>query len=378
MQRRIRLLSAALAATTALGLLPATPAVAAPPPAQLHTFGPSGQLNSTETFAPPGATPVIGAFDAEAGDDIIWYTPGAGGDAFWSSNQDGTWTASALSVSGAYTPYVGFFGGGHDSGQDVLWYSSTGASQLWDFDDLAQNGVIKTSLPTVTGTGTILVGDFTTDGATDLIRYRPGAAVEQWWDFDQPDAPTDTVPVLTTRTFSVGGTYTPVVGRFGADDISGDYGADILWYAPGNTADSLWDFDPHATFSKTAFAINGTFTPVVGHWTTDVAEDVIWYAPGAAADSLWDFRENAPVVKKGLTINGTYTPYACSCLDTGSKDRMDILWHGVGNAPDAFWSVEGNAFTVTSYSYPGTSIRGSKLVLPDLDGSRIQAVVSYG
>ncbi|HEX7133451.1 MAG TPA: hypothetical protein VF228_12810 [Iamia sp.] len=375
MQRRIRLISAALAATTALGLLPSTPAVAAPQPAQLHTFGSNGQLNTSEQFAPPGATPVIGAFDAELGDDIIWYTPGAGGDAFWSSNQDGTWTASALSVSGTYTPYVGSFGG-HDDGLDVLWYSTTGASQLWDFQD-PEGGLVKTPLPTVTGTGTILIGDFTTDGATDIVRYRPGAPVEQWWDFDHPEEGTG--PDLTTRTFSVGGTYTPIVGAFHTDTISGDYGADILWYAPGSTADSLWDFDPHATFTKTALAINGTFTPIVAQWVADAAADILWYAPGAAADSLWDFNEGTNTVQKTpLTINGTYTPYACSCFNSGSGDRWDILWHGVGNAPDALWSIKGSTFSPTSYSYPGTSIRGSKVVLPSLDGDRYQAVISYG
>jgi hypothetical protein len=378
MRAPARLLATALAATTALGLIPTTPASAAPQPAQLHTFGSNGQLNSTEQFAPPGATPVVGDFDAVSGDDIIWYTPGAGGDAFWSSNQDGTWTASPLAINGSYTPYVGSFGG-HDDAEDVLWYSTTGASQLWDYYDLKTTGVTKTSLPAVTGTGTIIVGDLTTDGATDLVRYRPGAAAEQWWDFDLADDETAAPPV-TTRTFSVNGTYTPVVGAFRTDTIRGDYGDDILWYAPGAAGDSLWDFDPHATYDTAAISINGTFTPVVAQFAPDLADDILWYAPGAAADSLWDFGEGdgAPVQKTSLTINGTYTPYACRCTNTGSGDRTDVLWHGVGNAPDAVWSIKGSTFSPTSHSYPGTSIRGSKLVLPSLDGSRDQAVISYG
>ena len=42
MQRRMTLIAAALAATTALGLLPSAPATAAPKPAQIHSFGSDG------------------------------------------------------------------------------------------------------------------------------------------------------------------------------------------------------------------------------------------------------------------------------------------------------------------------------------------------
>ncbi len=374
MRAPARLLATALAATTALGLIPTNPAGAANPPAQVHGFGPTGQLSSTEQFAPPGATPVLGDFDEKNGQDIIWYTPGAGGDAFWSGNEDGTWTASALTVNGTYTPYVGQFGNS-DKGDDILWYSATGASQLWDYDGDEGFELVKTSLPAVTGAGTILVGDFTSDEVTDVIRYRPGAQPEQWWDFDEPAAST---VAITTRSLSVNGTYTPVVGQLHRDTISGDDGDDILWYAPGAAADSLWDFDPHATYNAHPLSINGTFTPLVGRWMKSANDQILWYAPGQAADSLWSFSEDHTVTKKGLTINGTYTPYTCECVKSGLGDRDDILWHGQGTAPDAIWSNNGDTFAPTSYSYPGTSIRGSKLALPYLGDDFRQSVLALG
>lgn len=374
MQRRTRLLAAALAATTALGLVPTAPASAANPPARHHWFGPNGQLNTTEDFTPPGATPVIGEFDVEQGDDIIWYTPGAGGDAFWSSNGDGTYTASALSISGTYTPYVGSFAG-DGKGQDVLWYSTTGASQLWDFREPEDGPTLKTSLPGVTGTGQIIVGDFTGDGADDVIRYRPGAQPEQWWDFDRPTANPN--PVITNRTLSVGGTYTPIVGRFDQDASVGDNGQDIFWYAPGSGADSLWDFQANASVTTRSMTVNGTFKPLVGHWMSSPHEQILWYAPGSAGDALWAFEGNDTLTKKSLTINGTYTPYTCECIGSGLGDRSDILFHGVGNAPDAIWSNNGPTFAPVSHSYPGTAIRGSKLALPHVDGFD-QYPLAYG
>jgi hypothetical protein len=371
MQRRTRFLAAALAATTALGLIPSA-ATAAPNPASLVTFGPNGQANPTESFTPPGATPIRGEFDGQGGEDLIWYTPGAGGDAFWSGNGDGTWDATALSVSGTYTPFVGNFGN-EDKGDDVLWYSTTGASQLWSYD--GDGGMAKTSLPDVTGTGTILIGDFTTDGVQDIVRYRPGAQPEVWWDFDDPD---DAAVAVTSRSFNVNGTYTPLVGSFYRNPIAGDYGDDILWYAPGAAADTLWDFEPHATYDAYPMAINGTFKPLVGRFMDSPHDQILWYAAGSAPDSLWSFNEAHTVQKKGLTINGTYTPYRCECIKSGQGDRDDIVWHGAGNAPDAIWSNKGIAFNPTSYSYPGTTIRGSKLALPYATDAFQQSVLAYG
>lgn len=374
MQRRTRLLAAALAATTALGLVPTSPVAAAEPPAQIFRFGPGGTLDMSEQFTPPGATPVIGEFDMEQGDDIIWYTPGAGGDAFWSSNEDGTFTSSPLSISGTYTPYVGSFAGA-GKGEDVLWYSTTGASQLWDFREPEDGPTLKTSLPNVTGSGTILVGDFTADEATDVIRYRPGSQPEQWWDFDRPTANPN--PVITNRSLSVGGTYTPLVGRFDWDTTAGDGTEDIFWYAPGTAGDSLWDFQEDGTVTSIPQTVNGTFKPLVGHWMSSPNEQILWYAPGTAADSLWTFGGAGGLTKKALTINGTYTPYSCACISSGLGDRDDILFHGVGNAPDAIWSNNGPAFAPTSHSYTGTAIRGSKLALPHVDGFD-QYPLAYG
>jgi len=374
MQRRTRLLAAAMAATTALGLLPVTPAAAAEPPGRVHWFSPNGQLNTSEDMAIPGATPVIGEFDAEQGDDIIWYTPGAGGDAFWSSNGDGTFTASAISINGTYTPYVGAFAGS-GKGEDVLWYSTTGASQLWDFREPEDGPTLKTSLPSVTGSGTIIVGDFTGDDATDVIRYRPGAQADQWWDFDVPTANPN--PVITNRSLSVNGTYTPLVGRFDQDVAAGDSGQDIFWYAPGTAADALWDFQADASRTSRAMTVNGTFRPLVGHWMASPHEQILWYAPGSAGDSLWAFNGDDTLTKKALTINGTYTAHSCACVDTGVGNRDDIVFHGVGNAPDVVWSNNGPAFAPTSYVYPGTAIRGSALALPHVDGF-VQYPIAYG
>lgn len=373
MRAPARLLSAALAAAalTLTATLP-TPAGAAPEPAQLVRFGPGGQASITEPFAPGGATPVIGSFDDRSGEDILWYTPGAGGDAFWSGNADGTWEVSPVSVSGTYTPYVGTFAE-EDKGHDIVWYSATGTSQLWDFPEDG-GPVVQTPLPGVGGPGKVLVGDFTSDGYTDLIRYQPGTAADSWWDFEIPTGAAN--HVVSSRALSVNGSYTPVVGQFARDNAQGDYGEDVLWYAPGTAADTLWDFNANASITARPVSINGTFKPLVGRWMASAHDQILWYAPGAAADSVWSFNADHTVATKAVSINGTYTPYSCDCVPSGAGDRDDIVFHGQGNATDVVWSMNGTAFAPTAYTYAGSTLTGSKLATwqPEFDG----VVLAYG
>lgn len=374
MRAPARLLTTALAAATAIGLVAPTPSAAAQPPARLHTFGDDATLTSFPSTPAPGAIAVAGEFDQEPGGDVIWYTPGPGGDAFWSSDDDGTFTSSPLSINGTYTPYVGGFGG-EDKGEDVLWWSATGASQLWDFQEPEDIGgeLVKTSLPTVKGAGKVLVGAFDADGVTDVVLYRPGTGADTWWDFQGSDG----APTVTTRSLTVNGTYQPVVASLRPDQATADYGDDILWYAPGSAPDHIWDFAATGgAISSEQIAINGTFTVLASSWTPAMGDDLLFYAKGTAPDALWSFGANGQITKRSLTINGTFTPYACDCIRSGAGDRRDILWHGAGAATDVVWSINGTGFAVTSHTYGGTGIRGSKLALPTLDFA--QAVLAYG
>ncbi|HEV7719730.1 MAG TPA: hypothetical protein VGO60_00515, partial [Iamia sp.] len=164
---RTRLTAAALLAATTFGLAAApgspagadeTPIPASKAASKTFSFGGfSGDTPyNTETFTAPGTTPVIGDFAGSPGADILWYTPGAGGDELWTSTGDVQFSHTPTSISGTYTPKVGRFAMA-DGYDDVLWYSTTAASQLWDYN--ANGTVTKTSLPSVTGPGQVIVGD---------------------------------------------------------------------------------------------------------------------------------------------------------------------------------------------------------------------------
>lgn len=299
-------------------------------------------IEYTDTIIPPGRVPIVGDFlgtNDGVGhlDDILWYTPGTGGDALWRTKGDRSWASSPISISGIYTPIVGSFG--CDYFEDIFWYApGAGQDVLWDFNE---DGSITKTNYNVSGTYTPVPGDFTEDGCEDLIWYAPGTAGDAWWDFNQGGGKTD-------KPIDIKGTFKPVTGSFaGFGSPSFDYVDDIIWYAPGTGADSLWNFKGAAgTITKTPLTINGTFTPIPGDFTHDGYNDVIWYAPGSGQDYLWDF-DNAAGSKTSspLTINGSYTPVTGEIFEQGAH-QTDILWFGSSGKPDALWDFDfGPGFT---------------------------------
>ena len=151
-----------------------------------------------------------------------------------------------------------------------------------------------------------------------------------------------------------------LVRRLGSPTF--DYAQDILWYAPGSTADSLWDFNGNGgTVTKSPLSINGTYTPVAGDFSHDGFNAVIWYAPGTASDSMWDF-DNATGAHSTLplTINGSYTPIARGELFEQGAHQTDILWFGAGSKADAIWDFDyGTGHTSPPVTLFGTGHRSS-------------------
>lgn len=362
MSTRTRLTAVALAAATTLGLGLAGPAGAAEPAYpnptgaaettsgraasktfSYATFANNGASNITETFTAPGTTPIVGQFKGSTASDILWYTPGAGGDALWQGTGDLGHVQTAASISGTYTPLVGTFSS-PDGYDDVLFWAQSGASQRWDFNP--DGTITKSSLPNVSGPGQLLLGDFAGDSITDVVRYRPGTSSDAWWDFQTMSA--------VSRPFNVNGTFKPVVGTFAGDTIT-----DILWYAPGAAGDPLWDFNGGGTKVQWDLSINGTYTPIVGNFSNDGALDIVWYAPGQTADHEWDF-EAGGYEQKQVSVGGTYTPIACTCIQDAQSAYDDIIWYGPGSKVDNAWRVISNTFAYTSHqtNLGGTSVAG--------------------
>lgn len=300
-------------------------------------------------FRPPGATPIVGRFvgDTVYGgtDDILWYTPGPGGDALWESRPGGTWRSHPISITGTFKPVVGQFG--NDTEDDIIWYApGSHPDELWDFNE---DGSIRKQAMAIDGDFTPVVGRFSQLGRDDIIWYRPGPGADAWWAF----GPTGSI---TSRPLKIGGRFQPLVGSFGCFDTSGpDTFDDVFWYAPGTAPDSIWDFGAGQHITKTPVGVDGTYLPVVGAFTDDHCTDIIWYAPGKAADSLWDYQgSNAHPTSTPLKIDGRYRPVTGN-LFPSTYGYTDILWWGTGPVQDFIWdySSSGGPPTTRAVSVHG-------------------------
>ena len=133
-------------------------------------------------------------------------------------------------------------------------------------------------------------------------------------------------------------------------ETDGTYDTDLLFYAPGSGPDALWVGNGDGVYAITPKTINGNYKPFVGNF--DLAEsypeaqltDILWYAPGQAADSVW-MNNGSSFSSTPLTINAAnYQPYVVPRLLGGDA----IMWNNT-SGQDYQWQPTGShAFEITS------------------------------
>lgn len=193
--------------------------------------------------------------------------------------------------------------------------------------------------------------------------------------FSAPAAQAEVADGWDYRALSLGGTYAPIVGQFG-----GDGAADILWYAPGTGADSLWlgktGGRGASSFTKVQLTINKSYIPIVGDFFGDDYDDIIWYAPGTAPDAAWEAVDTSSYFQnRPLTINGTFKPTVLHDY-TSLNRKDDILWYAPGAAKDYLWHM--NEAGTGTYTTVNLSISGTfQMVVGDWNADSLEDLVLY-
>lgn len=199
----------------------------------------------------------------------------------------------------------------------------------------------------ISGTYTPIVGNFDLNTTKDVLWYAPGTAADSLW-LSKPGERAS----FTKVSLRIGGLFVPVAG-----DFAGDARTDILWYAPGAAADYLWTADDSpGRFSSRSVSISGRFRPVVlrDFRASDPKDDLFLYAAGTAADYLWRFADDGSGARTSVpqVVNGTFTPI----VGRWNGDlQEDIVWYGTGSAPDALWlATSTGSFSRRPLSVGGT------------------------
>ena len=123
-------------------------------------------------------------------------------------------------------------------------------------------------------------------------------------------------------------------------DANGDGKEDVLWYAPGASADLLWLGQGPGTFSASPLSIVGTYDDVLpGDVDGDGDDDVVVYnrTSGAAylmrsrGDGTFSLSVVARSARAGGRSCSTATATATrSCSGTASGSMPDAIWNWVG------------------------------------------------
>lgn len=264
-----------------------------------------------------------------------------------------------------FADLVGNFTG--DDREEQFWYAAgPGEDLLVSFSNGGTSGgnlTAETNDHPVNGTYDPVAGNFDGDAYDEILWYAPGTGADSVWNFTSPTS-------HQSRPFTINGRYRPVVGDFTGDGID-----EILWYAPGTAADFVWSFNSSGGYTTSPYTVNGSYQPVAGSFGTNATDDILWYAPGTARDYLWDFNPGTTTyVSRQRTINGTFRPIVLDMFADGWGGE-DILWYAPGTTPDFVWDFIGGNYE----SYPFT-VNGSYYSTPagDFLGDGHDDITWYG
>jgi hypothetical protein len=314
--------------------------------------------------------PFAGDFDGNGSDDIFWYGPGTAPDSIWYFDGGIRVAATTPKVNGVYKPIVGNFDSADSDSvaekDDILWWGINSTGWLWSGQanrTFQSRGYSEAASPTAQ----LFLGNFFPDAAgvdggshLDLLVYVPGTGVDFFWKGNGTGA-------FTKSTRSITATYIPVVGDF--DHRSGLNAGltDILWYAPGNAADTVWmnkgGSTTPGTFQSTSLAVNGSYQPfaIPGAF----GQDSIMWRNLTGADWLW----------KTSGYDGAFasTSVAAPGADMASRTPLVGLWDDepldpenppAGPwGPDILWFSLGNTSAQTEVFWQGNDPNVPKLQL---------------
>lgn len=218
----------------------------------------------------------------------------------------------------------------------------------------------QSSRSTVTARYRPAATDLACDGRDDLLWYAPGDGADSLWRGR-------TNRRFTAQPLQVRGAYIPVTGDFDGDDCG-----DVLWYGPGTRTDILWS--GRTSTATGVVRLDGAgYLPRSGDFDGDGHDDILWYTPGAGKDYVWFGGSRGRFQGVEVGVGGTYEPVVGDFDGDGADD---VFWYGVGSAPDAFWrGVPGHRRFLPQ---AGAAVSGRyRPVTSDLDGDGADELLWY-
>lgn len=307
-----RLLGAAASTVLAVALvggIGSLPAAADTPPSARLLFIPTSpgagamiRDNGKSSLAiGSGAITRPGQFSSSSGSEVLVYSPGSATDyiAHLSNSIPATVTFTAFTVNGTYNPVVGDFdGNGID---DILWYAAgSGAEHLWLFN--GSSGHVEVPVSPVNGSYRPTALDANGDSRDDILWYSPSGG-DALWLF----GPGGTSHV--DKPASAGAGYTVVAGHFG-DPAAGQPRDRVVFYNPSGP-DWFWTFNTSGGYTSALLPnVNGDYQLLPGQFFEETYNGLVFYGPGSLPEKEWAFGPgpggDVAIENDIPPINGTY------------------------------------------------------------------------
>jgi hypothetical protein len=154
-------------------------------------------------------------------------------------------------------------------------------------------------------------------------------------------------PGVSAADAAVNSSNRPIAG-----DYNGDGRDDVLWYAPGPSADLIWLGQPGGGFSPSPLSIVGTYDDLLaGDFDHDGDDDVVVYNRSSGAAYLMRSKGNATFTLSSLGPGAGRVPFL---LDSDGDGDQELFWYGKDSMPDSIWNWSGSGFSAAARVVPGS------------------------
>jgi hypothetical protein len=315
------------------------------------------------TFDVGGLTSLYGADT----NDYAWYGIG---DVRYIANSQTSQTMydiRASRVVGTYQPIVGDFDG--DSFDDILWYGPGNANDSIWFGAANRTFDKSVSVSPISGTYKAVAGDFDGDGRDDVWWHLEGLGVDRvWWGnsargFNSTSVGHDVGP---------GGSYIPIAGNFDGDAFD-----DVFFYAPGSPSERLfWGGNSRTGFNYASPnpVIATAYKPLAGDFDKDGRSDILWFNPAVNASSpmWWAGAGRNSWTVTSIDTTPSNDQYA-AVADVDDDGRDDIVWADSRSSQITLFSTPRGSYSWTRADTPA----GARPLGGDFDGDGIGDVFWY-
>ncbi len=329
--QRSVIVGALVVACVGAGLVSAqqSPATAAAPPFTSNT--------TLSNNIPRDTIAIVGDFDNDLIDDVLWYGYGGIIDRYWKGKAGGSFTGSAIAIRGRYEPLTGDFDG--DGNLDIFWYTAgTGADYIWWGSGDAGSTTVPLSdwfdaAPmAVNGSYRPLLADFDGDNKSDILWYAPGGVPDAFWYGRNRSG-------FTSRATAINGDYDYVTGG----DFQGTGDLDLIWWRVNVTRHAVWNYNGGSTRTYSNSVVDSPgigAIPMVMKINSDAQDDLLWYGEGGIPDAV---AYGPSFARISTQISGRYAPLWGN-FDGDNNGYDDVLWWGYLPAGgDSFWRGTGSS-----------------------------------